>query len=108
MSRPFYKSIDNLYDVIVLDTPPHEVEPDLYDEEDDALEYLAPDYINRLGTEYSTRVIYWESNYDPSAYKLSEDDDPRAVEIFNRLEEYGMDFSTDLVDKYAADYEKEV
>lgn len=107
MSKPFYKSIDDVYKVIVLGIPPREVEPDLYDEDDDALDYLAVDYINRIGTEYGARIIYWESDYSPSAYWLSENDDPLAVEIFNRLEEYGLSFDTDLVREYPDDYNQE-
>lgn len=106
MSKPFYKSIGSLYDVMVLGTPPHEVKRDLYDEDDDALDYLSPDCINRLGTEYGVRVIYWESNYNPSAYKLSENDDPRCPEIFDCIEEYGVSFDTDLVKKYPNDYKE--
>lgn len=104
MSKPFYKSIDDLYAVLVEGVNPHEIEPDLYDEDDESLDYIAPDYINRLGTEYGERVIYWESDYNPSAYRLGEHDDDRCNEIFDAIEEYGVEFDIDLVAKYPADY----
>ena len=46
------KSVDEMYEVLVEGRTLHEVRPDIYDEdEDDSLEIVSPDYINRLGTE---------------------------------------------------------
>lgn len=93
MSQPFYHSIDDLYEVATGMTTPHDVDPELYDEDDDMLEYFAPSYINRLGREDGKRVIYWESDYNPSAYRLCEDDDPRCAKIFDALEDCGIEFN---------------
>lgn len=96
MSKPFYKDITKLYEVFVEGVPPCEVEPELYDKDAEPLDFLAPAYINRLGTENGVRVIYWESDYNPSAYKMTELDDPRASEIFDVLDEYGIEFNEEL------------
>lgn len=90
--------------VLCMGYTPHEVDPELYDEDADDLDIIAPDYINRLGTEYGKKVIYWEENYCPSAYRLSEEDGATEAMIIKALEERGVDFSTDLVAKYPDDY----
>lgn len=96
--------IKTMYAVLVEGFEPCEVRPDLYDKDDDVLEVLEPPYINRMGIEYGERVIYWEQNYNPSYARLGENDSPKCKEIFNALEEYGLDFDTDLVAKYPDDY----
>lgn len=99
------RDIDDLYRVLVLGASPHEIDPELYDEDDDPLEILSPSYINRVGTEYGERVIYWESNYNPSAYRLGEKDGEKAKEVIDIAQGCGVDFGVDLVAKYPADYE---
>lgn len=96
--------INTMYAVLVEGLTPYEANPELYGEDDDVLEVLEPPYINRMGTEYGERVIYWEQNYNPSYARLGENDSPEAKAIFDVLEEYGLEFDVDLVVKYPADY----
>lgn len=97
--------INNIYDVLIEGIPCHEIDPELYDEMSDDLDIISPDYINRTGVEYGERVIYWEANYNPSYERMGENDGDKEKAIIDTLEEYGLDFDTDLVAKYPADYE---
>lgn len=98
--------IETIYSVLVEGLTPHEARPDLYGEDDDVLEILEPPYINRVGTEYGERVLYWEQNYNPSYERLGENDSPKAKAIFDALGEYGLKFNIDLVEKYPGDYKE--
>lgn len=101
------KSVDEMYEVLVEGRTLHEVRPDIYDEdEDDSLEIISPDYINRLGTEYGEKVIYWEANYNPSYERMGENDGEKQKEIIETLIGYGVEFDTDLVAKYPDDYKE--
>lgn len=105
MKKLSQKTINNMYKVLVEGYFLSEVEPDIFTEEDDDdLDIIDPDYINRMGTEYGEKVIYWEENYDPSYYRMGENDGDKEKDIFNALEEYGLDFNVDLVAKYPKDY----
>ena len=100
------KVIDNMYKVLVEGYSLSDVIPDVYDDDDDGddLDIIDPDYINRMGVEYGEKVIYWEQNYDPSYYRMGENDGDKEKDIINAIIEYGVDFDTDLVAKYPADY----
>lgn len=107
MRKPTNKDIDNMYSVLVEGSTLHEVRPDIFDEDDDdSLEIISPDYVNRLGKEYGERVIYWETNYDPSYERMGENDGEKEKEIIETLVGYGVDFETDLVAKYPDDYKE--
>ena len=86
------QNVDEMYKVLVEGFTPHEVRPDLYEEDDEDLEIIEPSYVNRTTTENGERCIYWEENYDPSAYRLGENDSEKAKAIIDKLEEYGIEF----------------
>lgn len=98
------KMLETMYQSLVEGVSPHEIDPELYDELDDSLDTISGDYINRLGTEFGEKVIYWEENYCPSAYRLGEYDSREAGQIIKALEECGVEFDTDLVAKFPDDY----
>lgn len=107
MKKPTQKDIDDMYMVLVEGASLHSVRPDIFNEDDDDnLDIISPDYINRLGKEYGEKVIYWEANYDPSYERMGENDGEKEKEIIETLIEYGVDFETDLVAKYPDDYKK--
>jgi len=107
MKKPTQKDIDDMYMVLVEGVPLCEVRPDIFNEDDDdSLDIISPDYINRLGKEYGERVIYWEANYNPSYKRMGENDGEKEKEIIEILTGYGVDFETDLVAKYPGDYKE--
>ena len=107
MRKPTEQDINDMYSVLVEGSTLHEVRPDIFDEDDDdSLEIISPDYVNRLGKEYGERVIYWEQNYDPSYERMGENDGEKEKEIIETLVGYGVDFETDLVAKYPGDYKE--
>lgn len=103
MSKAFY-NIDLAYKVATGECRPYDINPELYDEDDDLLDAIDYSYVNRLGIEHGEKVIYWESDYNPSAYRMGEHDGERARVIIEALEDYGIDFDIDLVEKYPGDY----
>ena len=101
------EEINSMYEVLVEGVALHIIDPDLYTEaDDDPLLIMSPDYINRLGTEYGEKVIYWEENYNPSAYRMGENDGEKEKRIIEVLEEYGIEFDEDLVKKYPLDHKE--
>lgn len=98
------KHIDDMYKVLIDGYKLTDIDEDLYSDDDDELEIIDPSYINRVGVEYGEKVIYWEENYDPSYYRMGENDGDEEKAIINYLYECGLDFDTDLVAKYPKDY----
>lgn len=97
-------NLDEMYRVLVEGENPCEIDPELYTEDTDPLDIIEPAYVNRYGTEYGERVMYWEENYNPSAYRVGENDSPKAKAVIEALVDCGLEFDVDLVKRYPADY----
>lgn len=88
--------LEKMYQVLVEGYTLNEAYPDMFSEDDeDILDIIDPDYVNRMVIEDGEKVIYWEEDYNPSAYRMGEKDGEKEAEIIKRLEEFGVEFDAE-------------
>lgn len=85
------ETVTGMYLVLVEGETLQEARPDLFTaEDDDPLEIIDPDYINKITIENGERVIYWEENYIAHYYRMGENDGDMEKEIIEALYNYGL------------------